>query len=121
MRVWMLLVFGRESLYGGHSGYADEVDSWYEYDSFVANHGKVQERDLVLIRDSVALLGVARIEQIESSESSKDRFVCPSCGRHQITLCVRARLSTMLSRLTAVESRFPTAHLERFDQVVVPD
>ncbi|MCO8624489.1 HNH endonuclease [Burkholderia multivorans] len=58
----------------------------YRYDAAVQNHKQLAEGDLVLIRDSDHLVGLAQVEKITSSTVSKVRQRCPTCGKVTIKL-----------------------------------
>jgi homoserine kinase len=64
-RAWLLLAYGEEQTYAGHSGYDDVVQEVYRYDNFVPNYKRISEGDLVVVRDQKGLLGLA-IEYIVS-------------------------------------------------------
>lgn len=81
-RTWSLISLKPAARqYGGNTGYSDEVQQVYRYDSSVANHKQIAEGDLVFLRDSKHLLGVARIESISASTIEKTRRRCPLCGQ----------------------------------------
>jgi hypothetical protein len=73
------MTFAGERSYAGNLGYADDPSQVYQYDNFVANHRQIAEGDLAILRESDKLLGIARIERIEVSESTKERLRCPEC------------------------------------------
>jgi putative restriction endonuclease len=79
-KTWLLSVFGNERQYGGNTGYEDDLEKVYYYDSHVQNHKQVAEGDLALFRDRRQLLGIARIARISSAPWQKERLTCPSCG-----------------------------------------
>lgn len=86
-RAWSLLAFSDERRqYGGNTGYGDQLTSVYRYDAAVQNHKQLAEGDLVLIRDSDHLVGLAQIEKIVSSTVDKVRQRCPTCGKVTIKL-----------------------------------
>ena len=78
-RVWALIVISGKRQYGGHKGYEDNPTKVYPYDSAVANSRRLSEGDVVLLRDSQKMLGVARVEQVVPSQGSKQRLRCPEC------------------------------------------
>ena len=78
-RVWALIVISGKRQYGGHKGYEDNPTKVYPYDSAVANSRRLSEGDVVLLRDSQKMLGVARVEQVAPSQGSKQRLRCPEC------------------------------------------
>ncbi|TIL42323.1 hypothetical protein [Mesorhizobium sp.] len=70
--------------YGGNTGYNDDPESVYRYDSDVANHLRVQAGDICFIRTRTAVLGFAEIEGIHEGEGQKDRLRCPHCNATNI-------------------------------------
>lgn len=81
-RTWSLISLEPEARqYAGNTGYSNEVQQVYRYDSSVPNHKQLVRGDLVFIRDSKHLLGVARIESISASTIKKTRRRCPVCGQ----------------------------------------
>lgn len=86
-RAWSLLALSDERRqYGGNTGYGDQLTSVYLYDAAVQNHKQLAEGDLVLIRDSDHLVGLAQVEKIISSTVNKVRQRCPACGKVTIKL-----------------------------------
>lgn len=85
-RAWLLMTFGQEQTYGGHLGYTDELSKVYQYDSFVSNYRQITEGDFALLRDKQKLLGIARIERIDTRQGNKERFIRPECGTPRIYL-----------------------------------
>lgn len=82
MQAWSFLVAEGERRFAGNEGYDDVVDSYYLYDSGVANHLNVSKGDLVVIRTNAGSLGVAKIEDIEIEENYlKKRLRCPYCRK----------------------------------------
>jgi hypothetical protein len=73
----LLLTFGEERDYAGNFGYSDDPSKVYEYDSSVPNHLQVTKGDLAILRDKDKLLGVARIERIDTHQGTKERRRCP--------------------------------------------
>jgi ribosomal protein L37AE/L43A len=80
-RAWLLMRVGDDIRYGSNLGYDGEISKMYCYDSTVQKAGQVMEGDLVLLRDRNQLLGMAKIQSIESFNSEKELFVCPNCLR----------------------------------------
>ena len=79
-RAWVLFTVGEGAhQYGGNPGYDDAPTSLYRYDSFVQNHLRLREGDLVLVRDRWAVLGSAIVESIDRTPSEKTRLSCPFC------------------------------------------
>ncbi|MDN4490388.1 hypothetical protein QQX13_06035 [Demequina sp. SYSU T00068] len=81
---WLLLAAGEDRQYGGNSGYEDEIDVSYSWDSTVKNHGSVKPGDFIALWDKRRLLGVSVVEQVRPEDSRKQRFRCPVCGRANI-------------------------------------
>jgi hypothetical protein len=82
VEAWSLLVAEGERRFAGNEGYEDVVDSYYLYDSGVANHLNVSKGDLVVLRTNEGSLGVAKVEDIEVEENClKKRLRCPYCKK----------------------------------------
>lgn len=79
-RAWLVLSLGAEREYKGNVGYADELDSVYRYDSFVPNHLRLSQGDLLILCDRKSVLGIARISRIEAEEGTKKLSRCSVCG-----------------------------------------
>lgn len=79
-RAWSLLAVDGARQYGGNTGYQDDPSLVYRYDSFVANHQQVSKNDVVVIRSSLGVLGVAQITGIEPGTGEKERQRCPICA-----------------------------------------
>jgi hypothetical protein len=77
---WLLLTFGDKRQYAGNSGYDDDPQNVYHYDSTVPNHKRISEGDIAVIRGIDKLLGVAKIERISSYAGQKTRLRCPICN-----------------------------------------
>ncbi len=75
---------GENRQYGGNSGYDDQADVFYSWDSTVKNHAEIAVGDRVAIWDKVRLLGVSVVEEIETKDATKVRSRCPSCSRTNI-------------------------------------
>ncbi|MGF6412385.1 HNH endonuclease [Paraburkholderia sp. MM5482-R1] len=89
-RAWSLLAVDGARQYGGNTGYQDDPSQVYRYDSFVANHQQVSKNDVVVIRSSLGVLGVAQITDIELAKGEKERQRCPVCAvsdiKHRTTI-----------------------------------
>lgn len=86
-RAWSLIALDPTlRQYGGNTGYDDQLASTYRYDADVANHKQLAIGDLVLIRDSKRLIGIAQIETISSFPVQKIRQRCPTCGQVNVKL-----------------------------------
>lgn len=79
-KVWLLMAYGADRVYGGNEGYADDVSSYYEYDDDVPNHKRLRAGNLVVICGKKQVLGYARIEHIVAREAVKTRHRCPTCA-----------------------------------------
>ncbi len=65
----------------GNAGYDDVVEKSYSYDSTVANHRRVAQGDLIVVRNGREALGAGHIEELEVlPNQSKIRSRCPHCG-----------------------------------------
>lgn len=62
-----------------NDGYNDSLGETYRYDSDVANHLRVAEGDVAIIRTPEAVKGAAVIERIVRGEGTKERLRCPIC------------------------------------------
>jgi hypothetical protein len=81
MRAWTFLTVPQERRqFRGNTGYADEPESVYLYDSTVPNHGAVTVGDLAVVRDREFALGMGWIERVTDKPAAKDRLRCPVCG-----------------------------------------
>ena len=87
-RAWTLISIVKGRQYGGNLGYEEDLKTKYCYDSSVANHRRVRRGDLVFLRNSQTVFGMARIEEIERSRDVKIRQRCPECR----TSAIRERL-----------------------------
>lgn len=77
---WLLLSVGDKRQHGGNSGYDDQADLYYSWDSTVPNSAEIKPGDAVVIWDKVRLLGVSVVEEITEDATEKLRFKCPHCG-----------------------------------------
>lgn len=80
---WLLMAVGDNRQHGGNSGYDDEADVYYTWDSTVNNYANIKVGDPVAIWDKERLLGVSIVEAIETAVKKKMLFRCPNpaCGR----------------------------------------
>lgn len=74
-----------DQAYGGHAGYRDDPGREYQFDSFVSNHKRVREGDVVVLRSNQAITGVAIVQEIQSSSGTKSRNRCPECDGTGVT------------------------------------
>lgn len=82
-RAWLLLAAGDDRQHGGNTGYDDQADAYYSWDSTVNNYGQIQVGDTVAIWDKRKLLGVSVVEEIDVTPAEKMLLRCPNpaCGR----------------------------------------
>lgn len=78
-RAWSFLTIQGNRQYGGNTGYADDPEREYRYDSEVANHLQVSVGDIAIIRSRDKVIGVAEISAIEEGDGEKERLRCPQC------------------------------------------
>jgi len=85
-RAWLLLAAGDDRQHGGNTGYDDQADAYYSWDSTVNNYGQIQVGDAVAIWDKRKLLGTSVVEEIDETASEKMLFRCPNedCRRSGI-------------------------------------
>lgn len=81
MRAWAFLSVSGERSWQSNEGYQDVLGSHYVYDSGVAYRLQVQTGDIVIVRDQNVVLGVARLESIQTAPATKLRSRCPECDR----------------------------------------
>ena len=86
---WLLMAAGDNRQHGGNSGYDDQADVYYTWDSTVSNYANVKVGDPVAIWDKDRLLGISVVEAIEMTEKEKIMFRCPNpaCRR----ACIKQR------------------------------
>lgn len=84
-RAWLLMAVGNERGHGGNSGYDDQIDAYYSWDSKVPNHKSIREGDPVAVWDKTRLLGVSVVEKIETWSGLKELHRCPACGTTRIS------------------------------------
>lgn len=83
-RFWLLLAAGDARSYGGHTGYADEVATTYQWDETVPFANEVAAGDVILLRDSDVLLGISVVDFIDRWDDHKIVLRCPVCGTPKI-------------------------------------
>ena len=81
------MAVGENRQYGGNTGYDDQADVYYSWDSTVNNHANVQAGDSVALWDKDRLLGLSVIETIQTEDDIKVLRRCanPGCGRSNIS------------------------------------
>jgi hypothetical protein len=84
-RAWLLMAAGDNRGHGGNSGYDDQVDAYYSWDSNVPNHKNLRVGDPIALWDKVRLLGVSVIEEIETSAGLKVLSRCPECNTTRVS------------------------------------
>lgn len=84
-RAWSFLTVSGLSEYQGHKGYDDEPREIYRYDSFVPNHLQVSVGDVVVVRSSTEVIGIAEVTDVTVGQGSKDRFRCPICSKSNLS------------------------------------
>ena len=78
---WHLLTLSdEERQHAGNTGYDDDLQRLYRWDSTVSNSKRLRSGDIAVLRSKAQLLGVARIQRIEQEMGTKTRNRCPSCG-----------------------------------------
>lgn len=78
---WVVISKHPDTLsWGSHSGYDDQINEYYSYDSQVGNYKNVQVGDLVFVKGDDHLLGFGEIESITSEKAFKEMRRCPKCG-----------------------------------------
>ena len=76
---WLLMTVGEDRQHGGNSGYDDQADAYYTWDSTVPNHAHVKVGDTIALWDKHRLLGLSVIEEIETETKTKLLSKCRSC------------------------------------------
>lgn len=84
-RSWLLMAAGDNRGHGGNSGYDDQFDAYYSWDSKVPNHKSIRVGDPVALWDKERLLGISVIEEIETSPGRKVLHRCVVCKTTRIT------------------------------------
>lgn len=83
-RAWLLMAAGDNRGHGGNSGYDDQIDAYYSWDSNVPNHKNLAKGDPIALWDKTRLLGVSVIEEIETRSGIKVLSRCPECDTTRI-------------------------------------
>lgn len=80
---WLLMSVGDDRQHGGNSGYDDQADVYYTWDSTVSNYASIKVGDPIAVWDKQRLLGISVIEEIDTVVKEKLLFRCPNptCGR----------------------------------------
>ncbi|QTE29255.1 HNH endonuclease signature motif containing protein [Pengzhenrongella sicca] len=84
-RAWLLMAAGDNRGHGGNSGYDDQFDAYYSWDSNVPNHKNLAVGDPIALWDKERLLGVSVIEEIKATLGLKLLSRCPSCNTTRIS------------------------------------
>ncbi|CAM3498820.1 HNH endonuclease signature motif containing protein [Nocardioides dubius] len=80
-KAWLLMTVGDDRQHGGNSGYDDDPDVYYTWDSTVPNHASVARGDAIALWDKKRLLGISVVEDIEETIREKLLFRCPHCHK----------------------------------------
>lgn len=83
-QAWLLMAAGENRGHGGNSGYDDQVDAYYSWDSNVPNYKNLAVGDPIALWDKERMLGVSVIEEIETSPGQKVLHRCPECATTRI-------------------------------------
>ncbi|WP_125778431.1 HNH endonuclease signature motif containing protein [Antribacter gilvus] len=83
-RAWLLMAAGDNRGHGGNSGYDDQIDAYYSWDSNVPNFRNLAVGDPVALWDKERLLGVSVIEEITTEPGTKTLRRCPKCATTRI-------------------------------------
>jgi len=80
---WLLLTKSDgERSWAANRGYDDAVDSYYSYDSRVANHKNLKEGDVIVVREDDYVAGWGVVELIVPTPNMvKVVRTCPFCGK----------------------------------------
>jgi hypothetical protein len=90
-QAWLVKSYGDERSYGGNDGYPEEPSTYYHYDNFVPCHRQVAKGHVLVLLGRDRLLGLARIEQIDSQPGKKIWRRCPTCGTADLSSRRRRR------------------------------
>jgi len=82
--VWLVYSFQEARQYFGNQGYPEDPTHEYRYDSFVPNHKNLRVGDIVMLCSEEALIGIARIERIDTGAHLKTLVRCPNCHKTQL-------------------------------------
>lgn len=110
MGAWAFLSVSGERSWQSNEGYQDVLGSHYVYDSGVAYRLQVAVGDLVVLRDQDVVLGVSRIDGIDTSQTTKPRLRCPDCDKTGVEY--RKGRGVYVCRHCESEFRLPTKRNE---------
>lgn len=105
---------GDDRGHGGNTGYDDQVDAYYSWDSNVPNHTKLAEGDPVAVWDKRQLLGLSVIETIDRTPGVKLLSRCPQCRTTRISV---RRSAAPLHRCMKCHHEFDVALSETVEVV----
>lgn len=108
-RAWLLMAAGENRGHGGNSGYDDQIDAYYSWDSNVPNHKSLAVGDPVALWDKERLLGVSVIEAIETWHGQKLLNRCPKCNTTRIS---ERKRSTPRYRCMRCHAEFESPSIE---------
>lgn len=91
VQAWLLMTVGENRQHGGNSGYDDQPDVYYTWDSTVPHHASIKVGDPIALWDKNRLLGVSIIEEIETETKDKFVYKCPEC--HKASIKRRSKLT----------------------------
>ncbi len=100
---------GDDRGHGGNTGYDDQVDAYYSWDSKVPNHTQLQVGDPVALWDKQRLLGVSVIEAITTEPGTKVLNRCTGCGSTRIAA---RKTATPRYRCMRCRTEFDVPHAE---------
>ncbi|SDH67072.1 HNH endonuclease signature motif containing protein [Agrococcus jejuensis] len=83
-QVWLMLAVGDQRGLQNHDGYDDDPSQTYEWTSAVNNGRSVREGDVILLRDTEALIGISVIDDITLEASTRQTYACPVCGSAKV-------------------------------------
>jgi putative restriction endonuclease len=120
-----------ERQYAGNLGYEDDLRRVYRFNSHVPNHTRVKRGDLVLLRNKTRLLGVARIDALDSREDTTVMLRCPECRsvakpRRKMSPKYRCKLAhefetpiRIEAPVRVFEARYASTYIEIDDSIPV--
>lgn len=108
-QVWLMLAVGDQRGLQNHDGYDDDPSQTYEWTSAVNNGRSVREGDVILLRDTEALIGISVIDEITAEGSTRQTYACPVCGSAKVA---ERKQRTPRYRCQACKSEF-NERLER--------
>ena len=83
-KAWLCLVFGSDRAHAGNIGYKDKIKEFYQFNNNVANCKQIKEGDIVFLRNRSSCLGIAKVDSLNVSPSTKVFRRCPECSTTKI-------------------------------------